>query len=220
MRTAWISLASGLTWLSFDHAFEIADLIAWIDRHPREFKEQVQRQLPKEWQKLADAACEGAITIRARERFGHREVELGVDELRNFRFLVIGIESQPFLQLERFDFTFSESFKGAAKLLRDGFLDPIIDRRSVVTYKRAHGMAARRRWDNATYLAAVHWLETELTQLPAQTGLQATFLDQLMSRFNLPEYVARKVWTCAAKRLNWPLQGRPKKSEKEISRNS
>lgn len=215
----WVSLTSALTWVAFQHAFETAELMAWIARQSKVSTEEIARQLSQEWQRLADVACDGSIPIRARERNGYNEVELRTDDLRNFRHVWFGNPDRPKLCLDRSEPSFDATFDRLAAGYRDGFDDPVVNRKALARFKRKWRHAPRAKWGPASYNEAEKWLDIQLTTMEPRTGLQSYFLEELGRRFKLPQYVAKPLWTEAARRHNWPLHGRPKTRKSENSRN-
>lgn len=70
-RTRWISLASALTWLAFEHAFELPDLIATAKAR-RWSEDELREKLTFEWVKLCAAACGDRLkddTVRGARKF-------------------------------------------------------------------------------------------------------------------------------------------------------
>jgi hypothetical protein len=219
-QKTWVSLCSALTWLVFEHAFETDELIAWVDRGNGLRKEEIVGLLTSEWQELADVACDGFIPIRAREHKEDREIPLGIEQLRNFRFICLGNSDHSCLLLDRFEPVFEAAFKARARELCEILADPWIQRQAVIAYKRQRRQAPRLRWNDAAYKMAAAWLRVELPKQERRTGHKPGFIADLRSRFSLPAKTAEKVWSETARELNWPVKGRRKNSEKENSRNT
>lgn len=88
----WINLIEALTWIAFDHSFNLEVLLS-PKRPSRGTLIEIHSQLQDAWGKLADCASEGGITLRGKrrcERYGINEREernLSTDDLRNCRYL-------------------------------------------------------------------------------------------------------------------------------------
>lgn len=94
----WIGLIDALTWIAFDHSFDLEELLS-PDRPIRGSLSEVHPPLQIAWEMLADRASEGGIVLRGkrrRERDGLREKKerkLRPDDLRNCRHLSWPIDS-------------------------------------------------------------------------------------------------------------------------------
>ena len=211
-RRKWISLTSALTWLAFERASELTELLAmakarnWSDDYLR-------KKLTSEWLEVADAACDGSIQIRASQHDGTYEIPLGTEELRNLRH-VGWIGDPPILAIDRFPFTFTGGFRKRASGLKDELLDPVVWRADLISYKKA-----KERWSRPhavqNYDGARKYLDENLPLEESPFHLKAKYVQVLKTRFGLPATSAVREWTAGARRNGIRLHGRPPKTEKK-----
>ena len=217
-KRSWVSLSSALTWMRLDHAMELPDLVSfaasrgWSNETLREF-------LDAEWEELADYACGGSVPIRARQRYGTREIQLTTEDLRNFRH-VGWIGNHPSLVLDRFPLTFSGGFRHNVSGERDGYINPAVSRSHLATYKRVRRRTWRSPADQSAYAVAERCLIEVLANVEPGTGLRLACISALCSKFEIPKYRSQEVWTKVLRNLGWPERGPPTNSEIESLRES
>lgn len=209
----WTNLTAALTWLRFDRALDLRDLLSQATRQG--FSEgDVQGALNDEWHGLRDYACEGKVGIRARKSEIVPEVELGEDQLRNCPY-IIWFDGEDNVRIDPFDFGFSGGFKSRIAEDLRGFQDPVVGRKGLVSYKRVR---ARRRVGIdrvAAWRAAARWLEAWLRKQEPMPGWKLPVVKHMVAKFGITKSRAQELWTDTASKLKWPLRGAPNKLQKE-----
>jgi hypothetical protein len=211
----WVSLTSGLTWLAFEHGFETKDLIDWLGKRQWPTQDALCELLTNEWQELAEEACGGSVSVRGRKGEFAKEVELSVDDYRNFQFVWLQTAGDPQLHLNRFDSSFGSTFRAITANLNDRFENPVIRRADLVRFKQARAQRKRRPWNDAAYKAAMAWLPEKLATLSDDTGIKSDLVAEMRDRFGLPLREAERVFTEVTKALKRRTHGRPRKTSPE-----
>jgi len=213
-RATYVTLTAALTWLRYDHACELMELLAWADRlGPRRF--ELMCQLTEEWLKLADYACEGHLAVRGRRVGRFEEVRLTEDDLRNSRHVGWRSDTDATLSIDPFEFTFAGGFRSYAEPDLRGFHAVYVSRSGLLGYKRVRHRRSHDSLSADSWKAARAWLHNRLESLEPMPGLKAHCIDQMTSEFHVSKSRAEELWTSTASELGWPLHGRPTNVQRE-----
>ncbi len=226
----WVPLVSALTWIRYDHAVDIDELLATTCLYLNLSQEELQLEMQETWRGLADHGTAGQVTIRARREGEREELELGTDELRNCRWLswstraggagtVLGASgadrasSAYTVRVSRYDDSFSEEWERLGVGAVD-YVDLVVSRRGLLEVHPRPKLGTRKlRSSAAAFHQAAGWLELQFETLPVKSRRKALFLRDMQTKFDLSANRAQEVWAQGTRKYEaWAAPGRPPKT--------
>ncbi len=214
----WVPLVSALTWIRFDHAVDIDELLATTCLYLNFSEEELQLEMQETWRGLADHGTAGRLTIRGRREGVREEVELGTDELRNCRWLSWSVGGDTALpantvRVGRYD----DSFSGQWDRLGVGavdYVDVVVSRRGLLEVHPRPKLGTRKlRSSAAAFHQAERWLELQFQTLPVKSRQKSLFLADMKGMFDLSANRAQEVWAQVTRKYEaWSAPGRPPKT--------
>lgn len=210
----FVSLSAALTWLLFDRAMELPELLN-ITKTQGVPDEALQATLTSEWLDLADYACRGPILIRGRRAGRPKDATLALEDLRNCRH--VGWEVKEYLTVDPFPFTFGGGFQSRSISEFLGFTLVEVSRKGAIEWKKER-TRLRRTQLRPDYEGAEAMINAELPFEQKCVGHKARYVRRLETEFRLPHYQAVKMWTKGALAHGIPLRGRPSKTRTENTR--
>jgi len=208
----YVTLTAALTSLMYEHAFDLAGLLAWAKAmHFR--KEDLRSALTDEWLEMADYACKDTLEIRGCRVGSSREIRLTRDDLRNCRYVGWWSPEDRSLSVDPFPLTFSGGFRSSAERDLLGFRDVVVCRADLLAYKKV-----RRRLSGTattdTCRLAEQWLLARFEDMEPMSGLRDITVARMKEQFGITTTRAREIWRATSSKVKWPVKGRPSNAQK------
>jgi hypothetical protein len=216
----WISFDRALSWICFDLAAGLDQLLDGADPAVALMEDQIRGEFQVAWRQMADEAAKRSLEIRGRrERARQREqfwTRLSNDDLFNCRFLDIVLypEGRTIL-VSRHDRDGESVWEGIWNEAGWDYTELLVRRDDLLTIKsRARPKQTRRKTSRTTQLEAAKHAKAELAARESADIRKQDILADLSARYALTRYAAQQVWNeVTADRPDLRQPGRRKRTE-------
>lgn len=228
-EVVWVPLIDALSWIRYQHSVDLEELLRGALDCVGLSYSAVKGELEHIWHELADRGTIGEVRIRGKRDGEATEISLGLDDLRNCRFLAwtsLGdnnrrewmstFRSSPKMvaRVERHPDTLDGAWDRLGDAPGHDYYDLVVLRSDLLRlWPPVRSSVRKLRNSGAAQDSANKWLAQLLDQVEVKSVTKAEVLPQIQDRFKLSKTRALQVWAHATRdRPEWKVAGRPPKS--------
>lgn len=225
----WVPLIDALSWVRYQHSVDLEELLRGALDCIGLSDSALRGELEHTWHELADRGTIGEVQIRGKRDGEATEMSLGLDDLRNCRFLawttlgntsrrewMSSFRTSPKMvaRVERHPDTLDGAWNRLGDAPGHDYYDVVVLRSDLLRVGPPVRPVLRKiRNAKAAQDSAAEWLANFVDERAAKSVPKREVVAQIQARFGLSQARAKQVWSDVTRdHPEWQTPGRPRKS--------